>query len=376
VDVIAVRVVDRAEWESDVRFSGKQWLWVVVMASLARAAAAQDSTVHADEDPGYQVSILPVHVEADDMRGADTGFGAEVSFGRYFGRKLAFEVLVNYVTFETDTDGTDFYRVAVGLDAIYSFRARGTTPFVSVGAGLASNDVFPDENDDSSAFAHAGLGILSRPLGSYGVRFRAEARYAVDWVWEDPQDIQILAGVVIPLRKIPTRTVEIERVIEKTVYIEREPALPPLPPADTDGDGVVDGVDKCPGTLPGATVDEFGCVREKTIVQLPGVHFELNSAELTLDSRPLVAAAAATLRGQPGLRVQVAGHTDSQGTDLHNLSLSKRRAASVVDALVAEGIARERLTSEGYGEAEPFDTNATADGRARNRRVELRVLSN
>jgi outer membrane protein OmpA-like peptidoglycan-associated protein len=72
-------------------------------------------------------------------------------------------------------------------------------------------------------------------------------------------------------------------------------------------------------------------------------------------------------------RVRVEGHTDTQGAAAMNLDLSKRRAASVATALVTAGIARGRLTSQGYGQERPIDTNATAEGRANNRRVEFHI---
>ena len=72
--------------------------------------------------------------------------------------------------------------------------------------------------------------------------------------------------------------------------------------------------------------------------------------------------------------VRVEGHTDNRGTAPYNLDLSKRRAASVVDYLVQHGIARNRLLSAGYGFERPIADNATALGRAKNRRVEFRLL--
>ncbi len=76
----------------------------------------------------------------------------------------------------------------------------------------------------------------------------------------------------------------------------------------------------------------------------------------------------------PAIQVRVEAHTDSSGADAYNLGLSKRRAASVVDFLVSQGIASARLQSQGYGETKPIAPNNTPEGRAANRRVELRPL--
>jgi len=72
----------------------------------------------------------------------------------------------------------------------------------------------------------------------------------------------------------------------------------------------------------------------------------------------------------------VAGHTDSSGNDMLNMELSQSRAESVVEYLVSAGIARERMKAKGYGESRPVADNATAEGRAKNRRVELKRLDN
>ena len=84
--------------------------------------------------------------------------------------------------------------------------------------------------------------------------------------------------------------------------------------------------------------------------------------------------AAATLQKYPDLVVEVAGHTDSAGAADYNQGLSERRAATVRDYLINAGAGEANLSARGYGEADPIDDNNTADGRARNRRVELRIV--
>jgi outer membrane protein OmpA-like peptidoglycan-associated protein len=76
----------------------------------------------------------------------------------------------------------------------------------------------------------------------------------------------------------------------------------------------------------------------------------------------------------PTLKVEISGHTDSQGTHEHNMILSKNRAAAVVKALIDRGVSSDRLISAGYGPDQPIDTNETEEGRAQNRRVELKIL--
>jgi outer membrane protein OmpA-like peptidoglycan-associated protein len=107
-------------------------------------------------------------------------------------------------------------------------------------------------------------------------------------------------------------------------------------------------------------------------VVLDGLYFATASAELLPASDAAIAEAAALLRARPDLRLDVVGHTDDRGGEALNLTLSRRRAQAVADALVqAHGIASERLGVRGAGASQPVADNASEAGRALNRRVEL-----
>ncbi|MEZ4219006.1 MAG: OmpA family protein [Myxococcota bacterium] len=106
---------------------------------------------------------------------------------------------------------------------------------------------------------------------------------------------------------------------------------------------------------------------------LEGVEFATNRADLVGRSPAILDAAAQQLAACPDVRLVVEGHTDSQGAAEYNQGLSERRAASVRSFLVGAGVEASRLTSVGVGEERPIATNDTAEGRQRNRRVELRV---
>jgi outer membrane protein OmpA-like peptidoglycan-associated protein len=112
--------------------------------------------------------------------------------------------------------------------------------------------------------------------------------------------------------------------------------------------------------------------KEKLVLR--GVTFDFDKATLRSDARPVLDEAAKALAARPTMRVVVEGHTDAKGTDAYNLRLSERRAQAVVAYLVKAGIASDRLEARGLGESQPVADNETEDGRARNRRVELRVL--
>ena len=142
---------------------------------------------------------------------------------------------------------------------------------------------------------------------------------------------------------------------------------------DADDDGVLDQVDQCPDTRPGAKVDTLGC-EHRDVISLPGVNFQSGSDLLTPGAEKLIQEVAATLVEIDYLQIEVVGHTDSQGDAVNNQGLSDRRAKTVFDFLIRYGADENRMTFKGYGESEPIADNSTAQGRAANRRVELRVI--
>ncbi len=149
-------------------------------------------------------------------------------------------------------------------------------------------------------------------------------------------------------------------------------------PMDGDGDAVPDGLDRCPNTAAGVAVGDDGCPplfeQGRTTVVLEGVTFNTASAALTESARFILRRVAESLVAHPEVRVEVAGHTDVTGSRARNLQLSWARAQAVREFLIAQGVPVEQLEARGYGPDDPIDSNATAAGRARNRRVELRRL--
>jgi outer membrane protein OmpA-like peptidoglycan-associated protein len=105
-----------------------------------------------------------------------------------------------------------------------------------------------------------------------------------------------------------------------------------------------------------------------------GIHFKIDSDELKLSSLPLLDEAAKVLNEYPEIRLEVGGHTDSDGSEDYNLELSTRRAASVVGYLIGKGVDTSRLEWKGYGESRPIHPNDSEDQKEANRRVEFRIL--
>lgn len=111
----------------------------------------------------------------------------------------------------------------------------------------------------------------------------------------------------------------------------------------------------------------------KKKIVLRSVHFDFDKSTIRPDAVPVLNEAAETLKAEGGVAVIVEGHTDSVGTAAYNQKLSRRRADAVRQYLVKHGIPANRITAEGFGESRPVASNDTEDGRAQNRRVELRV---
>lgn len=155
------------------------------------------------------------------------------------------------------------------------------------------------------------------------------------------------------------------------------------PEDDADADGVPDAKDDCPKEPgePSKEKGKNGCpkfirrIEGSTEIQiLKKVEFEFGKATLRKDSYPILDEVFRLLEANPEIKLlSIEGHTDNVGSDDTNLLLSKQRAKACLDYLLRKGIATSRLTSEGFGEQRPLETNDTADGRAKNRRTEFHI---
>ena len=155
---------------------------------------------------------------------------------------------------------------------------------------------------------------------------------------------------------------------------------------DADGDGVPNTLDQCPGTPPRVKVDDKGCpipkpkatknakVTESGSWIYSDIQFELDRWDLKPSSYAALEEISAWLKAKPELVVEIQGHSDNIGPRPYNLSLSQKRAESIIAYLVHKGIAPDRMIPKGYGPDRPIDNNDTAYGRSRNRRVEIKPI--
>ncbi|MGO4308295.1 OmpA family protein [Pseudomonas sp. KB_15] len=155
---------------------------------------------------------------------------------------------------------------------------------------------------------------------------------------------------------------------------------------DEDGDGIFDRRDRCPDTPANTRVDHHGCpvpqypdsvksepAQSEVITLSDDVLFAFNQSDLTPTAKSQLDALMSKFEDADVVSIKVVGHTDSVGSDAYNQSLSERRASSVAEYLLSQGVAPNKVTSEGKGKSQPIADNETEQGRAKNRRVDLHI---
>lgn len=244
------------------------------------------------------------------------------------------------------------------------FRLGGWRPFAGGGYSNTNLDIDGgDSKNEDSLYVEGGFQRMLAPrfLFEAGVRARTELE-------DGYVDGQYFAGIhYLFNRKFPAAP-------SAEIAPRREPVI--APPKDSDGDGVIDELDKCPNTPQGALVDADGCPKELTreIRETLYVEFELDKTEVREAFFPEIEKLAKVMKQYPTSTILLEGHTDSTGSASYNQRLSKSRADAVMKVLINEfGIMRDRITTSGMGESQPVASNDTPEGRAQNRRVEAIV---
>ena len=343
-------------------------------------------TASADEDRytygSDYVSVLAGAIfPADSLGTAGRGADFSVIYGHQFSPHMLVEGSASFSVLETGIEGgTDFYQTSLEGAFVWQFRDRERgvlTPFVLVGVAGVHDDFYPNSLDGTGALVEAGAGVVTMPLLSNGLRLRLDARYGHDFHDGGHSEPRVIVGLDVPLGRtehvVQVREQRVTEIQQAPPVVVRE--LPP-PKPDADGDGVEDSLDRCLNTLHGMQVDPQGCALPGQVYALAGVNFGFNDAQLSGAEHTILDRVALAVVGQPSLRAEIAGHTDSVGGAKANLRLSQRRAAAVREYLISQGAQAAQLTAHGYGKSQllvsPERVPADAE---RNRRVELRVLT-
>ena len=370
----------------------KGFLGLALMSWVSSSAFA-DEALDARRDAlrqGFYVAPMLQRTSADSERQTDDGTGFALSLGyRWDIFSLELNAEASKLSREDgagEAKLSDFNLYLLNAPFPDIPWARGL--FGITGFGVHERQNHPGfAREQRSITVDAGLGYQwAFKAGETDLALRAELMHRLD-TQQPPfeagaprkfNESVLRLGLQLPLGKAPALPSP-----EPVTVVEVVPAPAPV---DDDADGVPNERDQCPDSAAGSAVNEQGCalpaaveaeptLQAGDVIVLPGVGFETASAELKEEPRRVLEDAARQLLAKPALAVQISGHTDSRGSEAYNQDLSERRAQSVRDYLVEHGVAAERLSAEGLGESQPADSNESEAGRARNRRVELKIVS-
>lgn len=318
-------------------------------------------------DYNYELTPLAGYVYTENNTGIENhpAYGAELQYNNLCDLlKPEFSILYSNADFDNNMGDTDIFRVA--LNGVYEFASSNkVTPFTKIGLGYETMDEHLYDNHDS-IFADVGAGVKIGLMKQLALKL--EAIYMLkpnDDRWDN--NLALLAGLNFAFgeKKQPPAP-------EPKVEPAPEPAPAPepvvAPPSDSDGDGVIDALDKCPGTPKGFKVDKDGC----PVTYRFKVLFDFDSSTIKEEFMGTIDEFAAFMKENPYV-AEIQGHTCNMGPEEYNQQLSERRANAVMNKLVELGIDPSRLKAVGYGETKPLNANSTMEERQQNRRVEAEL---
>jgi OOP family OmpA-OmpF porin len=415
----------------------------VIAATFIAFLGTGDAFAEAEAGQGY-FTVMGSYIDDDKDRGVEDDFaGGQFGFGYAINDEYNIEAVFTMAWLDGDSGASpDQEHLGVGFDLQRVFRrAERFSPYLHAGVSFLTVDVAGASEQQDVAYS-GGVGFLLDILDS-NAALRGEWKYRFERATNvndnNLKDSFFSVGVQIPFGEGTPKFVDSDGdgVADGVDRCPNTPAgtrvdaygcevdsdgdgvkdskdkCPGTPrgvsvnadgcPMDSDGDGVADDKDKCPNTVKGAKVGPDGCELDgdkdgvvdrldecpnsapgvqvdikgceiKAVIRLPGVNFQTNSDRLLPGATSVLNDAVATLKKNPTITVEVAGHTDSDGAADYNEGLSSRRAQTVHDYLAANGIAEDRMSVRGYGESQPIADNTTRAGKAQNRRVELRVI--
>jgi OOP family OmpA-OmpF porin len=256
---------------------------------------------------------------------------------------------------------------ALSLDMLAVGNRGGiVSPYIGLGLGAVRTDYKlnggGDPGYDTRLAVETEIGLMVKMWESGDKTSKLSLRPELKMRWADPgnynlKDYLYMVGVQYSFGGSPVAA-------PIPVAAVAPPPPPPPPPAPP------------PPPPPPAPPPEPAFPAAKASITIEGVNFAFNKADLTADSRPILDGVADGLKKHPRVRVEIQGHTDSIGKPAYNLKLSQRRAESVRSYLVMDGVPDDQLVAKGYGETQPVASNKDEEGRAKNRRVVMYVLSN
>lgn len=353
----------------------------LLCCALLAAAAISQSAAAQDFDDRWYISGGVGQNFQDSDRNTENAMYGTLGLGKFISPNWSIDAELNYQnpSFQDNGGNLLFSQYGISVDARYHFisEARNWAPYIAVGIGAQKVEeeysTFPSPNspgerEDTNLAGKIAVGLQANyerisVRGEVGTRLDFDDQSVVSPNSNSFGDLIAGITMLVKLGDLPTAVVPTPTA----------PAQQTCADLDDDGDGINNCDDKCPGSVAGQAIGPDGCVVALSI-DLKGVNFDFDKDTLRPDAEAILAEAVQILQKYPQLKVEVAGHTDSVGTEQYNQGLSERRAATVYNYLTNNGVDASRLVGpNGFGESRPIDTNDTSEGRARNRRTELNV---
>ena len=382
---------------------------------LGTASIAQEYGYEVTPVAGYNATEDSMNIGSKNMNmGNYATFGIEAQFNQIdFFLKPELSLLYSKADSQNITPAvkTDIYRYAI--NGVYEYKElKYIIPLAKLGIGYEAMSNNYSGNEDA---LFADLGVGAKIPFSETIALKLEAIGVVksnsDGSRKDG-NIVVLAGINFAFGENTEKTTPTQEVAEVAAVAQEEPLKQEEPleeeiventsneesslkPAETevaeeavaatavaastailtkadddDNDGVENSLDDCKSTPAGYCVNKFGCI----LKLVPSINFEFASSDPDTQNSKNILIFAEFLKNSPAYNVELIGYADNIGSKKNNLILSQKRAERVKELLCNEGIATDRIVTKGMGEANPIATNATAEGRAQNRRIETKLI--
>lgn len=344
----------------------------------------------------YDISILggAVFSDTDTQLENQTIVGAALQYNGFdfpFAPELQIlqSLETDFKTYPGDTTGVtptgngSTFINRILLNGVHDFDlGAALIPYAKLGLGYESFYDYSYFENKNSMIANAGVGLKYAFSDTWSARIEGVAMhkfYKRDDLSYD-NNFGLFGGLTYSFGSIASRNATAAENPAPVAATEQTaaPAAPAAStatvaaaeavtaPLDSDGDGVADAADKCPGSVKGFAVDADGC----EVAPVFTFSFPINKADVPASIAPKYKKYGEYIK-RNNLNLKVIGHTDSTGTAAYNMKLSERRAQNVAKIIESAGVPAGKITVEGKGETQPLMSNATPEGRAANRRVEL-----
>jgi len=354
---------------------------LIASTLLGSAMLADETTTAAFQSKTWEVGLEGVLL-VDGVNGGSIGNG--LGLGLRAGYRFAdkWSAVLEILGTRSDVENQDNSNMMDYIAGVnYDFYPdKSFTPYVDLGLGYRTHSDFSSMD---SAQVYPGVGFKWLVSDAIQLHLEGKGRWSLDdgekglvgtigisyRFGERSRALVQQESTPPPVTTASTSAAATSSSTTTAAAAATAAVVPVIIPLDSDKDGVNDSMDKCPKTPVEYNVDEAGCPLSMTF----SLNFESESSAVEDASLPSVRKFTTFLKENPLYTVKIIGHADSRGPTAFNQILSEKRALSVKNALIAEGIDADRISTSGKGESDPIADNNTAKGQALNRRIEVHL---